>query len=133
MSESYVSIPVPLSLYAEVIRRHSERANAVVEHVLEDFLERTEEDHHRTRDSANGVLWESLFLPAGTKLRTKYFQEYVYANVVADHIEFEGEKFSSVSKVTNRMRGDTNNNAWNFVELSRPSDRGWVKARSLRI
>lgn len=126
----YVSVPINLALYQELIRRHGIAANEVIQYQVEMFLERTQDDSFI--DQTFGIAWEKLFLPEGTQLRTKYYREYKYAEVKKDKIVYEDKNFPSVSSAVNVMRGGTQNNAWNVVEIQRPVDSSWISAKHLR-
>lgn len=127
----YVAVPISIELYQELLRRHGASANAVIEGQVEDFLTRTQDDIPRS-PMTGGISWETFFLPDRTRLRTKYYKEYKYADVVGDEIIYENERFTSVAQVANRMRGDTKNNAWNVMEVLRPTDSKWISAKFLR-
>lgn len=127
----FVAVPIPLELYQELIRRHGTAANAVIEDQVEAFLERTQDDPIRPRVT-EGLTWDNLFLCAKTRIRTKYYNEYRYAEIVGDCVVYDGENFPSVSRAVNKMRGGTQNNAWKVVEILRPSDSKWIAAEQLR-
>ncbi|MBI3779139.1 MAG: hypothetical protein HY274_09565 [Gammaproteobacteria bacterium] len=62
--DELVFVPFPVRLYRELLDRHSNRANAVIENVVEDFLDRTAELIPRTaKNRGAGMFWEALFLP----------------------------------------------------------------------
>ncbi|MCP1674525.1 hypothetical protein J2T57_001627 [Natronocella acetinitrilica] len=130
-SNAFVAVPIRLDLYQELMRRHGQAANAVVEDQVEAFLERTEGDPV-VSPAAEGVTWDGLFLPEKTRLRTRHRRVYKYADVVSDHIVYEGERYSTVNRAVNAMRNNTQNNAWRFTEVLRPSDAGWTPAERLR-
>lgn len=77
-----------------------------------------------------GFLWKELFLPHGTQLRMKYQSRYFYAAVEDDEIIYEGEPVSP-SGFTISVTG-TSRNAWADIEVKRPNDTTWVRAKSLR-
>ena len=131
--DEFVAVPIPVDLYAELLSRHPGRVSTVIENVTRDFLERTAEDHpKKRRPNGAGVSWESVSLPSGSRLRTRYFGEYKYAEIKGDSILCEDEEFLSISQLANHMRGGTNNNAWVVMEIMRPNDREWIKADLLR-
>jgi len=131
--DEVVFVPVSVRLYRELLNRHSTRANAVIEDVVEDFLDRTTDTKGRApRNRGAGIMWESIFLPEGTRLRTKYYQQYKYAEVRGDKVIFEGKTFSSVARSTNKMRGNTQNNAWKVLQVLLPDSNQWVHATALR-
>jgi hypothetical protein len=130
--DSFVAVPLPVELYAEFARRYSGGVSSVIEQVAWDFLDRTAEDFEAVPRGSNGVHWESLFLPEGTEIRTKYFNEYKVAGIHGKEIVWDGETYPSMSQLARAMRGDTSNNAWKVLEIMRPSDAKWQPADFLR-
>jgi hypothetical protein len=129
----FVTVPIPLTIYRQLLARYPDRAHAVIEDVVTDFLERTADDlPNNRRGRGAGVYWDTLFLPDKTRLRTKYYGEYKYAEVKADKLIYDGKTCSSVAQATNKMRGNTSNNAWRVVEVLRPNDSQWIPADVLR-
>jgi len=129
----FVAVPLPIELYHELTARYPNRVATVLENVARDFLDRTVEDVPRRRkDPRNGVHWDAVFLPAGTRLRTKHYGEYKYAEIKGDEIIYDGKIVSSISRLARKMRSNTSVNAWLFIELMRPGDAEWVKADLLR-
>ncbi|WP_286222195.1 hypothetical protein [Marinobacter apostichopi] len=127
----FVAVPIQLELYQELMRRHGTAANAVIEEQVEAFLKRTQDDPIRPRVT-EGLTWNNLFLCEKTRIRTKYYSEYRYAEILGDCVVYGGESFPSVSRAVNKMRGGTQNNAWKVVEILRPSDSKWIAAEQLR-
>ena len=132
--DSFVAVPLPHDLYAQLVRRYPTGVSSVLEHVLQDFLDRTEDDFAAKQEDAreNGMQWDALFLPHGTQIRTKYFGKYPIAEVATGEIHWEGQKYASMSQLARAMRGNTSNNAWVVLELKRPTDRDWIRADRLR-
>lgn len=131
--DDVVFVPFPIRLYRELLDRHSTRAHAVIENVVEDFLDRTTElTPKAAKNRGAGMFWEALFLPEKTRLRTKHLGQYKYADVKGDKVLYDGKSFSSVAQTTNKMRGNTQNNAWKVVEILLPNDSQWVHAFRLR-
>lgn len=132
--DSFVAVPLPHDLYAQLVRRYPTGVSSVLEQVLQDFLDRTEDDFAAKQEDAreNGVQWDALFLPHGTQIRTKYFGKYPIAEVAAGEILLEGRKYASMSQLARAMRGNTSNNAWVVLEIKRPTDRDWIRADRLR-
>lgn len=130
--DAFVAVPVPVELYAELSRRYSGGVSSVIEQVAWDFLDRTAEDFEAVPRGSNGVRWEALFLPEGTEIRTRYFNEYKVASVHDKEIVWEGEIYPSMSQLARAMRGNTSNNAWKVLEIKRPSDAQWQPADFLR-
>lgn len=128
-----VFVPFPVDLYRELLNRHSTRANAVIEHVVEDFLERTADSISKaTKNRGAGIFWEALFLPDKTRLRTKHRGQYKYAEIKGDNVIYDGLQFPSVAQATNKMRANTQNNAWKVLEVLLPDASQWTHASRLR-
>jgi hypothetical protein len=132
--DSFVAVPLSHDLYAQLAQRYPAGVSSVIEHVVQDFLERTEEDFAAKRENGrlNGIQWDALFLPHGTQIRTKYFGKYPIAEIVAGEIRWDGQVYPSMSRLARAMRGDTSNNAWVVLEIRRPSDPNWIRADRLR-
>lgn len=121
-----------VELYAELARRQPRGVSSLLEHVAWDFIERTADDLDPLPRGRAGVQWESLFLPDGTELRTKYFDELKVAVIRDGEISWDGGTYPSMSQLARAMRGDTSNNAWKVLEIKRPSDASWRLADFLR-
>lgn len=131
--DDIAAITVSSELHAELVRRFPKSVSSLVENVVWDFLDRTEEDFiARQKAPKNGVHWDKLFLPAGTRLRTKYFGDYKYAEIKKDKIIYDSKEVASVSQLARKMRNNTSVNAWLHMEVMRPGDREWLKANALR-
>ncbi|MHB1869469.1 MAG: hypothetical protein ACYCT1_01265 [Steroidobacteraceae bacterium] len=132
--DSFVAVPVSHELYAQLARRYPAGVSSVLEHVIQDFLDRTEEDFTAKRDEArqNGIQWDAIFLPHGTQIRTKYFGKHPIAEIAAGEIRWNDQVYPSMSQLARAMRGDTSNNAWVVLEIKRPTDPDWVRADRLR-
>lgn len=131
---SFVAVPLSQDLYAQLAQRYPAGVSSVIEHVVQDFLDRTEEDFAAKQENAsqNGIQWDALFLPHGTQIRTKYFGKHPIAEIVAGEICWDGQVYPSMSRLARAMRGDTSNNAWVVLEIKRPSDPNWIRADRLR-
>ena len=125
-------VPITQDLYRALLRRYSRGVHSVVEDVLRDFLERTSDDVCEETAATNGLWFGSVYLPEGTRLRTRYRGAYRYMQVAKDAIEYEGRAFPSVAQAVNFVRGQTSNNAWKVLEIQRPNDPSWVPADTLR-
>lgn len=128
---SFVSVPLPMTLVTALLRRSPHGISTLIENVVADFLDRTEEDFSMP-DQPVGVFWDALFLPNGTQLRTKYFSEFKLAKIEDETIIWEGDVYPSFARLANAMRGGTMNNAWRELQIKRPSDKTWMPAQSLR-
>ncbi|MHB8414802.1 MAG: hypothetical protein ACYDB1_05370 [Acidiferrobacteraceae bacterium] len=132
--DSFVAVPLSHDLYAQLAQRYPAGVSSVLEHVIQDFLDRAEEDFTARREEARqkGLQWDALFLPHGTQIRTKYFGKYTIAEIVAGEIRWDGQVCPSMSRLARAMRGDTSNNAWVVLEIKRPTDADWIRADRLR-
>jgi hypothetical protein len=129
--DSFVSVPLPTALVAALLKRSPHGVSALIETVVSDFLDRTEDEFSIPAEPV-GVFWEALFLPNNTEIRTKYFGEFKIAKIESQSILWEGETYPSFAQLANAMRGGTMNNAWRELQVKRPSDRTWMPAQSLR-
>ncbi|MEK6686500.1 MAG: hypothetical protein AABY99_08955 [Pseudomonadota bacterium] len=130
--DSFVSIPVSNELYAEFSRRFPGGVSSALEQIVQDFLDRTAADFVTHEPRTQGVYWDALFLPEGSRIRTKHYGEIKVAEVVADKIIWKEESYPSMSQLARAMRGGTSNNAWKVLEIKRPSDPKWQLAVLLR-
>jgi hypothetical protein len=130
--DSFVAIPVPHALYARLAARYPGGVATLVETVVQDFLDRTEDEFEFLRSSRKGVHWESMFLPDGSQVRTKYYGDHQVADIAHGKIVWNGETYPSMSRLASAMRGDTSNNAWKVLEVKRPTDAEWQLADRLR-
>lgn len=131
--DEVVFVPFPIRLYRDLLDRHGTRVNSVIENVVEDYIDRTADSAPKeVRNRGAGVIWETLFLPEKTRLRTKHRDQYKYAEVKGDNIIYSEKSFSSVSKAVNSMRANTSNNAWNVLEVLLPNSTEWVQASRIR-
>lgn len=133
VEQLYVGLPV--SLVSELLKRYPDGFSDVIEYVIEDFLERTHNDFYALRSKTktnSGMKWGEIFLPAGTELRTYYFKKYIQAVVGDGSVIWEGERFDSIARLVNKMRGNTMNNAWISLEVKYPNSEKWIKADALR-
>jgi len=130
--DSFVAVPMPHDLYAQLIQRYPAGAASVIEQVVQDFLDRTAEDFEGRRHDKRGIQWESVFLPDGSQARTKYFGKHHVAEIKGSEIVWEGRVFPSMSQLARSMRGNTSNNAWKVLEIKRPADTNWQPADYLR-
>lgn len=130
--DDFVAVPLPTELYQELLKRYPDRVSSLIEDVVWEFLERTEDDFEIPAGPSNGIFWGALFLPSGTELRVSYRNEYKYAKLVNDKIIYEGKDMPSVSQMTSVMRGNTSVNAWKHVEIKRPTDKTWILADIVR-
>lgn len=126
----FVYVPMPLDLYKEVLERSPNAPHTLIQNVVEDFLERTDVEYDPIERT--GIYWDKLFLPDGTRIRTKRFNQVFEGEIKNDKIIWDGKSYNSVSQVINAMRGNTMNNAWLFAELKRPTDVTWILADNLR-
>jgi len=131
--DDFVAVPLSTDLYQEVAVRYPTGVSSLIENVVRDFLDRTADDFaHRRANRGNGVRWDNVFLPDKTRLRTKHYAEYKYAEVKGDKILHDGKEVPTISQLASRLRGNTSVNAWLHIEVMRPGDREWQKADILR-
>jgi hypothetical protein len=129
--DSFVSIPLSIDLFIQFARRYPGGFNSVIEQIAWDFLDRTADDF-QGQEERSGIYWDSLFLPDGTLVRTKHYDEYKEATIAEGKIAWEDENYPSMSKLACAMRGYTSNNAWRVLEIKRPTDSKWQRADLIR-
>ncbi|TAH11237.1 MAG: hypothetical protein EAZ11_10005 [Curvibacter sp.] len=129
--DAFISIPLPTALVKALLERSPKGVSSLIETVVYDFLDRTGVEASAPA-KPEGLYWESLFLPNGTEVRTRYFGEYKTAQVIGENIVWEGKIYPSFARLTNALRGGTINNAWKELQIKRPSDKAWVNALLLR-
>jgi hypothetical protein len=130
--DSFVAIPMSRELHDELARRYPNSVASVVEHVVQDFLDRMADYKSEPRQKPSGVHWGSVFLPDGTQLRTKHYGSHNVADIEEGAPWWDGVKYTSIAQMANAMRGGTNNNAWKVLEVKRPQDPAWQLGDRLR-
>jgi len=118
-----VCVPISNELLNHLVARYPDGFTQLIEDVVQDFLERTSDDWTTLTDERHeGYVWDQIFLPAGTELRTKHHGEWQLAKLEKGKFLYNGKPFSSPAKVCNAMRGDTSNTAWITLEIKRPKE-----------
>lgn len=130
--DAFVAVPISHSLFMRLAARWPGGISTGVEDVLHDFLERTDEDFQAHHGEKQSLHWESVLLPHGSQLRTRYYGDTLIATIDDGRIVWEEEEYASVSRLASAMRGGTSNNAWKVMEIKRPSDSSWLPAERLR-
>jgi hypothetical protein len=126
-------VPLKNDLLMKLIDRYKENYPLAIDDVIEDFLERTADDHdEKTRFREGSYVWDQLNLPTGTQLRTRYFDEWQIATLENGKFYFDDQAYKSPAKVCNAMRGNKINNAWIMLQIKRPKDIAFQKAEKLR-
>ena len=125
-------VALPAQLVLELLKRYPTGFEEIVEYAVESFLERTHDDFYQLSKQSIGMKWGHIFFPSGTQLRTKYFGEYIYAEVLDNYCLWGNEKYTSIPDMLNKMRGNTMNNAWKFLEVKIPNANHWKPADSFR-
>ncbi|MFD2366230.1 hypothetical protein [Pseudoduganella sp. GCM10020061] len=77
-----------------------------------------------------GFQWKDVFLPDGTRLKTRVRRRTYYAAVQGDRIQCEGKEMSP--HVFANAFGVEGRNAWRHVWVHLPYDTSWKIASSLR-
>ncbi len=126
-------VPLKNDLLLKLIDRYKENYPVAIDDVIEDFLERTAEDHEARPDvREGGYIWDQLELPEGTQLRTRYFDEWQVATLKKGRFYYKNKAFKSPAKVCNAMRGNKSTNAWMMLQIKRPQDIDFRKAEKFR-
>lgn len=77
-----------------------------------------------------GYQWKQLFLPAGTRLRMRYDDEWSSAQIVGDNLIYRGRPVSP-HQMTQEVAGD-GRNAWRDLWILLPGEKNWTCAATLR-
>lgn len=126
-------VPLKNDLLMKLIERYKENYPFAIDDVIEEFLERTAGDHEADIGARRGgYIWDQLELPAGTQLRTRYFDEWQIATLRNGKFYYRNKPFKSPAKVCNAMRGNKNSNAWMMLQIKRPQDIEFKKAEKFR-
>ena len=126
-------VPLKNDLLMRLIERYKENYPLAIDDVIEDFLERTAADQEAAEDARKGAyIWDQIELPAGTQLRTRYFDEWQVATLKNGKFYYKNKPFKSPAKVCNAMRGDKISNAWMMLQIKRPQDVTFRKAEKFR-
>ena len=126
-------VPLKNDLLMKLIDRYKENYPIAIDDVIEDFLERTADEHdEQTGFREGGYVWDQLELPSGTQLRTRYLDEWQMATLKNGKFYFRNKPYTSPAKVCNAMRGDKTTNAWMMLQIKRPQDIEFKKAEKFR-
>ncbi len=126
-------VPLKNDLLLKLIERYKEDYPLAIDDVIEDFLERTSDtDTARPGFREGGYIWDQLELPAGTQLRTRYFDEWQIGTLRDGKFYYKNRAYKSPAKLCNAMRGNKNSNAWMMLQIKRPQDIEFRKAEKFR-
>lgn len=140
MSESTISVPIPSSLFIELVdflreqgsnRDPVETVSTAINYWIDNASWKQEDLMPEIFTDDKGYSWKNVFLPHGTKIRMKYKGNYYYAQVEADDVIFE-EEVVSPSEFANKV-ANSSRNAWRDLEIRRPHDDDWISADKLRV
>ena len=124
-------VPLPNELLVRLIERYQHHYDGPLEHAVESFLERTEDDWD-SRVTSVGYVWKQSPLPEGTELRTRYLEIFKTGTLKNGVFHYDGETYSSPNKLCCAMRESTSENAWRMLEIKRPQDVDFRPANTLR-
>jgi len=126
-------VPLKNDLLMRLIERYKENYPRAIDDVIEQFLERTAGDFEADFDfREGGYVWDQVALPAGTRLRTRYFDEWQEATLENGQFYYRNRIYKSPAKLCNAMRGNKNCNAWMMLWIKRPQDVEFRKAEKFR-
>ena len=126
-------VPLKNDLLLKLIDRYKENYPVAIDDVIEDFLERTADEHDEHAGfREGGYVWDQVELPAGTQLRTRYFDEWQVATLKNGKFYFNNKPYKSPAKLCNAMRGNKSTNAWMMLQIKRPRDIEFKKAEKFR-
>jgi hypothetical protein len=77
-----------------------------------------------------GYQWKQLFLPAGTRVRMRYDDDWSWAAVVGDDLIYRGRSVSP-HQMAQEVAGD-GRNAWRDLWIHMPGEKTWTNAAVLR-
>jgi hypothetical protein len=148
----YIYVPLPVDLYAELIRR-SGRSNVAIyiENQVREFLDFTEgnpdiwsaeyiEKHAEQLDDdfeekygnpTRGYQWQNVFLPNGSQIRMTYSGEYSYAEIRNEKLLFNEESMTP-SEFAKKVANNTSRNAWRDIYVRFAGEGSWKFANNLR-
>ena len=126
-------VPLKNDLLMKLIERYKEDYPVAIDDVIEDFLERTAGEHEANAGfREGGYAWDQVELPAGTQLRTRYFDQWQVATLKNGKFYFDKKASPSPAKVCNAMRGNKTTNAWMMLQIKRPQDIEFRNAEKFR-
>lgn len=126
-------VPLKNDLLMKLIERYKEDYPLAIDDVIEQFLERTAGDYETdTGYRAGGYIWDQVVLPAGTRLRTRYFDQWQVATLQDGRFHYRNQSYKSPAKLCNAMRGNKTCNAWMMLQIKRPQDIEFRKAEKFR-
>jgi hypothetical protein len=126
-------VPLKNDLLLKLIDRYKENYPVAIDDVIEDFLERTAGDFEQIAGFRDGgYVWDQLELPAGTQLRTRYFDRWQTATLRNGKFYYKNKTYKSPARVCNAMRGNKSTNAWMLLQIKRPQDLDFRKAEKFR-
>lgn len=127
-------VPLKNDLLMKLIDRYKENYPVAIDDVIEDFLERTASEHDEPAGFRDGgYVWDQVELPAGTQLRTRYFDEWQIATLKNGKFYFKNKPYKSPAQVCNAMRGNKSTNAWMMLQIKRPQDIEFKKSEKFRV
>lgn len=126
-------VPLKNDLLLKLIDRYKEDYPLAIDDVIEKFLESTASDFEAEGNQRqDAYIWDQLVLPAGTQLRTRYFDEWQIAILKDGEFHYRDEVYKSPAKLCNAMRGNKICNAWMLLQIKRPQDVEFRKAEKFR-
>lgn len=150
----FVFIPIPSHLYNELVLRighPNADVASYVEHAVQTYLDRTEEDdwsdayklwkeqsepaaefRARFGDPDKGYYWTPLFLPNGTRIMMPYGGQTYEAEIRHERILLGDEEMTSPSVLASHLANGTSRNAWRDLRIKRPGDIEFRLADELR-
>lgn len=77
-----------------------------------------------------GYQWKLLFLPAGTRIRMRYSDDWSWAKIVGDELIYR-DRSVSPHQMAQEVAGD-GRNAWRDLWILLPGEKNWTCAAKLR-
>jgi hypothetical protein len=103
----------------------------ITDQAVQTWLDKAKADGiHQRPATVHGYQWKELFLPDGTRLRSRNYEHFKYAAVQGDDLLYEGRAVSP-NQFNTAVPGITRN-AWRDIFLLFPGARQWKRAADCR-
>lgn len=103
----------------------------ITDQALQAWLDKAKADGiHQRPATIRGYQWKELFLPDGTRLRSRNYEHSKFAIVEGDDLVYDGRSVSP-NQFNSAVPGITRN-AWRDIFLLFPAERQWQRAIDCR-
>lgn len=90
-----------------------------------------ETEEKKIREKPAPLVWKSVVVPAGTRVRMQYGGKYHYAKISNGKI-CDGRNEFTPSEWASSVANYTSRNAWRDIWFHFPNKEGWISAHDLR-